>query len=107
MWLCRPGERSNPCLGDLTATAVAASGATRVVQTARATDPRVDCFYVYPTISGQPTINANAQVGLREAEVATAQVARFSRTCRIYAPVYRQITLATLGILHRSRSRTR
>ncbi len=96
VWLCRPGERSNPCAGGLTATAVAASGAAKVERAPPVTDPPVDCFYVYPTISGQPTINANAQVGLREAEVATAQVARFSRTCRIYAPVYRQITLAAL-----------
>ena len=49
-----------------------------------------------PTISSQPTINANLQVGLREDEVATAQASRFSQTCRIYAPVYRQITLAAL-----------
>jgi hypothetical protein len=96
VWLCRPGESSNPCSGDLTATVVAASGAAKVEHAAPATDPPVDCFYVYPTISGQPTINANLKVGLREAEVATAQVARFSRTCRIYAPVYRQITLAAL-----------
>ena len=96
VWLCRPGERSNPCAGNLTATAVAASGAAKVERAAPAADPPVDCFYVYPTISGQPTINANLQVGLRQAEVATAQVARFSQACSVYAPVYRQITLAAL-----------
>ena len=85
-----------PALADLTTTVVAASGATKVERAAPATDPPVDCFYVYPTISGQSTINANRQVGFRENEVATAQVSRFSRTCRIYAPVYRQITLAAL-----------
>ncbi len=96
VWLCRPGERSNPCLADLATTVVSASGAANVEHAAPATDPPVDCFYVYPTISGQPTINANLQAGFRESEVATAQVSRFSRTCRIYAPVYRQITLAAL-----------
>ena len=96
VWLCRPGLRGNPCATDLTTTVVAASGATKVERAAPATDPPVDCFYVYPTISGQSTINANRQVGFRENEVATAQVSRFSRTCRIYAPVYRQITLAAL-----------
>ncbi len=95
-WLCRPGERSNPCLADLTATAVDPSGRAKVERAAPATDPPVDCFYVYPTISGQPAINANLQVGLRESEVATAQVSRFSQACRVYAPVYRQITLAAL-----------
>ena len=96
VWLCRPGERSNPCLANLTTTAVAASGATKVEHAAPAADPPVDCFYVYPTISGQPTVNANLTVGLREEEVATAQASRFSQTCRVYAPVYRQITLAAL-----------
>ena len=95
-WLCRPGERSDPCSADLTATAVDASGKARIERAAPATDPPVDCFYVYPTISGQPGINANLKVGLREAEVATAQVSRFSQACRVYAPVYRQITLAAL-----------
>ncbi len=96
VWLCRPGERPNPCLGSLTTTAVAPSGGTRIERAAPAANPPVDCFYVYPTISGQPTVNANLQVGLREDEVATAQASRFSQTCRVYAPVYRQITLAAL-----------
>ena len=75
---------------------MAASGATKVERAAPAADPPVDCFYVYPTISGQPTVNANLTAGLREEEVATAQASRFSQTCRVYAPVYRQITLAAL-----------
>jgi hypothetical protein len=95
-WLCRPGEAGNPCLAGLATTAVTASGARTVHQAAPATSPPVDCFYVYPTVSGQPTVNANLQVGFREEEVATAQAARFSQTCRVYAPVYRQVTLAAL-----------
>ncbi len=96
VWLCRPGESSNPCLSDLAATIVESSAATRIETAAAAKDPPVDCFYVYPTISGQSTINANLKVGFREREVATAQAARFSQVCRVYAPVYRQITLAAL-----------
>ncbi len=96
VWLCRPGERPNPCLGSLTTTAVAASGATNVERAVPAAAPPVDCFYVYPTVSGQPTVNANLTAGFTEEEVATAQAARFSQTCRVYAPVYRQITLAAL-----------
>jgi hypothetical protein len=51
---------------------------------------------VYPTISGQPTINANRAVGLRQLAAAFAEVSRFSQTCQVYAPVYRQITLKAL-----------
>jgi hypothetical protein len=95
-WLCRPGLVDNPCLTDRTATAVRASGAKRVEPAVPAGNPPVDCFYVYPTVSGQQTINANLQVGLRERLVATAQASRFSHVCRVYTPVYPQITLAAL-----------
>ena len=53
-------------------------------------------FYLYPTISDQQTANANLQIGLRERLVAIAQASRFSQVCRVYAPVYRQLTLAAI-----------
>lgn len=84
------------CRSDLATTVVAPTGAMHVVQTRPAASPPVDCFYVYPTISGQTTVNASLSVGFREREVATAQAARFSQVCRVYAPVYRQITLSAL-----------
>jgi len=96
VWLCRPGLASDPCTADLTATVIARDGARRVERTRSARDPAVDCFYVYPTISGQPTVNANLAVGLRQLAVALAEASRFSQVCRVYAPVYRQITLNAL-----------
>ena len=95
-WLCRPGLAANPCLADLTTTVVERSGATRVERSAPAADPAVDCFYVYPTISDEPTVNADLAVGFRQQEVAIAQASRFSQVCNVYAPVYRQITLSAL-----------
>jgi hypothetical protein len=95
VWLCRPGLADNPCLSDPSTTAVRAGGAKRV-ERASTGNPSVDCFYVYPTISGQPTINANLNVGLRERLVAIAQASRFSQVCHVFAPVYPQITLAAL-----------
>jgi hypothetical protein len=95
-WLCRPGLANNPCLADLTTTVVERSGATRVERRAPAADPPVDCFYVYPTISDEPTVNADLAVGFRQQEVAIAQASRFSQVCDVYAPVYRQITLSAL-----------
>jgi hypothetical protein len=96
VWLCRPGLVPDPCASDLTTTVVARNGATHVEHVRRAQAPAVDCFYVYPTISGQPTVNANLAVGFRQRAVALAQAARFSQACRVYAPVYRQITLSAL-----------
>jgi hypothetical protein len=96
VWLCRPGLADDPCTSDLATTVVAANGATHIVQAAAARNPPVDCFYVYPTISGQPTINANLEIDLRLTEVAIAQASPFSQVCKVYAPVYRQITLSAL-----------
>jgi hypothetical protein len=96
VWLCRPGLVPDPCASDLTTTVVGRSGATRVERARPAHEPGVDCFYVYPTISGQATVNANLAVGFRQRAVAFAQASRFSQACRVFAPVYRQITLSAL-----------
>jgi hypothetical protein len=96
VWLCRPGLAYNPCTADLTTTVVEPNGRTHVVRSAPARSPPVDCFYLYPTISAQAGANANLQVGLRERLVAIAQASRFSQVCRVYAPVYRQLTLAAI-----------
>ena len=96
VWLCRPGARPNPCVTSLTTTVVARNGRTNVVRTAPAASPPIDCFYVYPTVSGQTSVNANLRIGLPQIAVATTQAARFSQVCGVYAPVYRQITLTAL-----------
>ena len=96
-WLCRPGMADDPCTSGLASTAVARNGSTRSEPGGVARDPKVDCFYVYPTVSGQPTINSDLTIGVQQAEVAIAQASRFSQICRVYAPVYRQITLSALN----------
>ncbi len=95
-WLCRPGHVPDPCVTDLTATVVAASGPTTVRHAAVAADPPVDCFYVYPTVSSQPGVAADLHVDPAETAVARSQASRFSQVCRVYAPMYPQITLAGL-----------
>ena len=95
-WLCRPRTADDPCLTDGTATVVEPNGAIRVERASAAKDPPIDCFYVYPTISGEQTVNASLEIGFRQREVAIAQASRLSRVCKVYAPVYRQITLSAL-----------
>jgi hypothetical protein len=96
-WLCRPGLVDNPCTADLASTAVARNGAMRAEPASPASNPKVDCFYVYPTVSDESAINSDLAIGLQQAEVAIAQASRFSQVCRVYSPVYRQITLAALN----------
>lgn len=59
--------------------------------------PAIDCFYVYPTVSMQKTGNANLHVDAEEMVVARVQAARYSQYCRVFAPMYRQVTLAGIG----------
>lgn len=96
VWLCAPHVDDDPCRSDLTATVVKRSGATRVERAQPARRPRVDCFYVYPTISDQPTTNANFDRDPPLRGVARAQASRFSQQCRLFAPVYRQVTIPAL-----------
>ncbi len=97
VWLCRPGMTDDPCTASLTTTVVGAGGKTTVQPARPSTNPPIDCFYVYPTVSQQPTVNANLRIDAAETAVARAQASRFSEDCRVYAPMYRQITLQALA----------
>ena len=96
-WLCRPGQGNDPCVSDLTATAVPASGPSRIERASVTANPPIDCFYVYPTVSSQPSILANLHIDQAETAVAEAQASRFSQVCRVYAPVYPQLTLHAIA----------
>ena len=97
-WLCRPDlpRDSNACSIDNTTTIVSAAGAfTREAWKADPTAP-IDCFYVYPTVSTDPTPNSDMIADPAEHNVIRQQFARFGSVCRPFAPLYRQITLAGL-----------
>jgi hypothetical protein len=94
-WLCRPGQH-DACDVDLTATVISAGGTfTRETWKADPNAP-IDCFYVYPTVSTDPTPNSDMIADPAERNVIRQQFARFASQCRPYAPLYRQITLAGL-----------
>jgi hypothetical protein len=97
VWLCKPGLADNPCLDDLTTTVVKPSGATRVERSRPARSPRADCFYVYPTVSSQIRVNATLDIDPEIRAVAVNQASRFSQVCRVFAPVYRQLTLVSIA----------
>jgi hypothetical protein len=94
-WLCRPG-RQDACAIDHTTTVVAADG--KVTTETWKADPNapIDCFYVYPTVSTDPGQNSDMTADPAETNVIRQQFARLASTCRPYAPLYRQVTLAGL-----------
>ena len=97
VWLCKPDVANNPCLSDETATVELGNGSSFVEHAKPASNPPVDCFYVYPTVSSQTTQNADLKIDPEEEAVATAQASRFSQVCKVYAPMYPQLTLPALN----------
>jgi hypothetical protein len=97
MWLCRPGLKQNYCQDDLTATTVAPDGSQRVVDHKAARRATFDCFYVYPTVdlSPVPGNHTDFSVIKNELDPLLNQAARFNRLCRLYAPLYRQVTIGS------------
>jgi hypothetical protein len=97
VWLCFPGKASNPCTADLATTVIRADGSKAVESSKPAASPPIDCFYVYPTVSDEPTGNSDLVIGLPQILVAETQASQFSPVCRVYAPMYRQITSSGLA----------
>ncbi len=94
-WLCRPG-RQDACAVDLSTTVVRSDGTlSREAWSGNASAP-IDCFYVYPTVSTDTGMNSDMTPNEAELRVVNQQFARFGSVCRLYAPNYRQVTLAGL-----------
>jgi Protein of unknown function (DUF3089) len=97
VWLCKPGQKASPCEPSLKTTLFSPSGERQGVQnTRRASRRRADCFYVYPTVSDQQRPQATQVVDDVLRSIALYQAARYSRDCRVFAPVYRQVTIQGL-----------
>jgi Protein of unknown function (DUF3089) len=94
-WLCRPG-RQDACTVDLDATVIRADGSTSVDRFHPDPNAPIDCFYVYPTVSRDPGVNATMSIEPEERLAVQQQFARLGEKCRLFAPIYRQHTLTAL-----------
>jgi hypothetical protein len=94
-WLCRPG-RQDACAADLSTTVISSSGRLTREDWKQNPNAPIDCFYVYPTVSRESSYSSDLIKGSEEKAVVRDQLARFGSVCRLYAPVYRQVTLAGL-----------
>src|SRR5436305_9784203 len=98
VWLCFPGHRPDPCTPGLSTTVFSPTLKKLGVQHPKqVAHPAIDCFYVYPTVSGQPTGIPNLKIDPEEKSIALYQASRYSQYCRVFAPMYRQVTLAGIG----------
>lgn len=80
----------------MTSTVISRDGSMAIEPFKANPDAPVDCFYVYPTVSNDPGELSDMTVKVEEQAVAREQAARFASKCRIFAPMYRQRTLAAL-----------
>ncbi len=99
-WLCRP-DRQDACAGDIDKTIVTLDGRAQRAKPVRTPAQQADCFYVYPTVSLDPTPNSDMVAGAEERGMAAAQFAEFRNACRPFAPLYRQVTLSALHAMMR------
>jgi hypothetical protein len=96
-WMCKPGLDDDECVKiDLTTSERQADGTYASVEPEIDDDPKADCFYAYPSTDMNETpggvdIDDRAAVRLR----LRNQAARFRSVCRIFSPLYRQMTVGT------------
>jgi hypothetical protein len=95
-WLCLPG-RDDVCSKPLSTTILYSAGFGKSGSSPVARDPKIDCFYVYPTVSRDQGLNSDLDVGPEERRAVEVQFARFAGACRTFAPVYRQMTVASIA----------
>lgn len=98
-WVCRPGADA-VCTQGLNASIENANGSTTSQPFTPAADPSIDCFYVYPTVSQEKTYYADLTDSPEVQTITQAQVGRLSSRCRVFAPIYRQVT--SYGLNHPS-----
>ena len=99
VWLCKPGLADNPCKPGFGTTTISPTGEVLGTETHKADRrPKADCFYVYPTVSDQKTQTATFSIDPEGTSVVLYQASRYTQHCRLFAPVYRQLTLQGIGL---------
>lgn len=95
LWVCHPDIIGDFCEYDIDATEVMPDGSYQLVEHVPAVNPAFDCFYVYPTVllTGDPQQTDFSDIGI-VSDPILSQAAPFTRLCRMYAPLYRQIGLS-------------
>ena len=95
-WICRPGVDDGTCSTNLDAMIVDAAGQRTPHPYRAAPAPAIDCFYIYPTGSDDPTYYSDLKVDRSETRIVHGQLARLGAQCRLFAPAYHQLTMAAL-----------
>jgi hypothetical protein len=95
-WMCRPGVDDGTCSAGLDAMAVDINVKRTPAPFVAAPDPKVDCFFVYPTTSLDPTMYSDLIPDAEEKRTVHGQAARLREKCRLFVPIYHSFTMAAL-----------
>jgi hypothetical protein len=99
LWLCRPDIDNDRCdQADLSITEIRPDGTTIVSDIVENPDATVDCFYVYHTVDWSPEEGNTETLFPHPEEVVKAlhrNGALYRGVCRMFAPLYHQMTLGT------------
>lgn len=95
-WMCRPGVDDGTCSANLDAVAIDAAGARTPAPYVAATNAPIDCFFVYPTTSLDPTLLSDLTPDAEEKRTVHGQAARLGAVCRLFAPIYHSLTMTAL-----------
>ena len=87
-----PGMKNDPCDLKNDRTDLGTGKKTKHVPVADE-DKKIDCFYVYPTVTDYPGLLAEPHPVPVTKSIASFQAAPFNSQCRVFAPSYRQMTL--------------
>jgi hypothetical protein len=97
-WACKGRDDDECSKIDLTLAEKKADGTYESVAVERAKDPKVDCFYLYPSVDDdEDAVGFIEDVSDVEPVVTRLrnQGARFGSLCRLFVPLYRQMKLGT------------
>jgi hypothetical protein len=96
-WVCRGDQPTDACRQDMDATELRVDGSRVRIPFVPAANPDVDCFYVYPTVDLRMTLGLHTDFSDTSSMrvVTRAQAGRLGQVCRVFAPLYRQVTFGT------------
>lgn len=98
-WLCLPGQ-ADVCAAEPSTSEMLADATFAAVPPDPSADESVDCFYVHPTsdLSVKAGNSENFEYLEPVQQLAQMQAAPFRGACKIYAPLYHQVTIGTYAL---------
>lgn len=101
LWLCKPGIANDRCAAlNQDRTDILSDTSLNTVQHIANPNARFDCFYVAPTVDlrEEPGNTEDLSDDTPFLFPLVNQAARFNSMCRMYAPLYHQMTIGTYAV---------